>query len=450
VVSVAPKPNETKISGQLFNTTSREAEAKFELIPVGIYTVAADFGLFKEQRSVEVRRNEESRLEIKRQVGSLDLNSKPANAKYLITKSEGDAIRLDGDTPARFDNLPAGPYMVRVWRGDYVQERRTTIGSGETNRLDVEFAYAEVRLETEPAGAQVVSGGRPLGETPLTLSELIPGPLKVNIERRGYVPLALTVNAVANWQVTIKTNLMNVNYGPAMERARRYARGPARDYQKALLSVNEALQAMPGDSEGTELKAKLESDLKESQAKLAEKQREQDLISAQQRRVTQEEARQRFPETTFRKATEQVKDADFFDAHSWTAHSESAYVAAALRRMIERPRSGWKLDDENKVNDETFLFRCTATKGVLSTTRQNAVIVVGQVEKGEAQIYAKFWDYVATERKLSLSEGLKNEGMVPVNVRFLPPQQASIVESRRKSVPEDFKNKLFNELNLPK
>ncbi|HEY6182199.1 MAG TPA: PEGA domain-containing protein [Terriglobales bacterium] len=378
VVAVEPRPRTVSVSGEGIHESSGNSTSTFGPVPIGSYRVVADFGLFKEERNVEVHRNETERLEIKPMVGTLDLASQPTNANYQLS-GVSNRIHLEGVMPAHVEMLPAGEYRLRAWRGDYKQETRVDVVPGDTNSLQVKFAYAEVRFETTPAGAKVFGAGGELGETPLALREQQPGLHKFRIQKEGFMSLDLALDAMPSGVHSISTNLVNVRYGEAMQQAKRFA---GSDYRAALSKLEEALQALPNDEEALELKAKLESTLKTQETQLADRkqaielaaagrQQEAQLRAAAQRQLAEQAARKLFPAETFRKASENEPDAELFDPQLWSVKSDAGKVADALRRMLQREEAGWKLANEIKVNDETFQFRCNGVSKLLSTSRRH-------------------------------------------------------------------------------
>lgn len=140
VVVAEPLPREITVTGAAFNTSVTNTVPTFDPLPVGSYRLVADYGLFKEERKVEVQRNETIRLELKPAVGTVELTSQPTNANYRLRASGSTGISLEGALPARFDLLPPGEYQLSAWRGDYSKESRLVVKAGETNRLQVEFA----------------------------------------------------------------------------------------------------------------------------------------------------------------------------------------------------------------------------------------------------------------------------------------------------------------------
>ena len=116
----------------------------------------------------------------------------------------------------------------------------------QTNYCEVDFVYGAFVLESEPSGATIVAAdGRMLGVTPCTLSELPVGELHFQLQLAGYSTVSGTVNILGGQTNTFRTNLVGINYGPAMDAARLNLR--AGDYDRAVSAANDALQGKPGD-----------------------------------------------------------------------------------------------------------------------------------------------------------------------------------------------------------
>lgn len=456
-IAAEPQPRAIRVTGPEFDNTTTNREAKFVALLIGDYTIRADFGLFSEERRIEVKRNEEARAEFRPAVGALALTARPTNASFRLAGTGDSRIRLEGSTPTQIENLPAGDYDLSVWRGDYVMESRVSIRHRETNALEIEFAYATLKFKTMPTGATVFSDHAELGRTPLTLNEVLPGKHRFQLAMKGYATAPITVDAMTNATHTIATNLVNERYAAAMERARRLSEGNFADFPVALASVQEALRIAPNDSEALALKAGIEAAAKKEQMRIAELQKHAEHAAAEeQRRVetaaadatrkAEQAAQRQFPAQVFDKLMESSTDADLFPKQVWTVKADVGKTVEAMRRVLATEGSGWKSAGDSKVDDRTFTFVCTATTKALSNVKRYATLVVGQVAPGEVQIHARFWDYQSTKIGLSLTKGLTKDGLVPVHPDHFRPEDRAAIEARRKAVPEEFKTKLLNEL----
>ena len=94
-----------------------------------------------------------------------------------------------------FVELAGGNYRLRVETARYLPVERplTVSGRGDVQRLELALrpAWAEVRIESEPAGARLEIDGRQVGETPLT-TELLQGEHTLLLRLAGYKPLSLS------------------------------------------------------------------------------------------------------------------------------------------------------------------------------------------------------------------------------------------------------------------
>jgi len=452
-VAVGPGPALVQVDGASLQQAHRAELAQFPSLPTGSYHVTALFETFKEERDVQIRRGETTRVEIKPAAGFMHIAADPTNADFKITG--GPSLSLEGKTP-RLVLVPAGDYQVTVSRRDYSKDLAVNVASGSSNLLTVQFEYAEVSFVTTPAGAQIHEGSKDMGHTPKTLPELKPGDYRFRLELPDYVPVLVDLALKGRESITINTNLVMQSFVTAMQAARNELGRRTPDFRFALQRVEAALAVTPESSAAQGLKRQIESALKEEETRLEEKKRQEELLAAEERskeqaqaaersRAAQQELRRKLPEQTFRKATDGIKDSQLFDVHQWPLQLQATLVAAALRRMLQDPAVGWKLESETNVNAEVIVFRCASTKSLLHTTERTAVIVIGQTGPSETHVYAKFWEYMLSKVNISLTSGFGKE-LNPVHVRFFPADQSGMIEQRRRSVPEDFKTKLLNQL----
>jgi len=454
-MTVAPGPALLQIEGPSFQQAIRTESAQVPSLPTGKYHITADFETFKEEHDVQIRRNETAQVHIRPAAGFVQITTEPADADFKLSNL---TFSFEGKTP-RLVLLPAGEYQVSVSRADYSKVLTVTVTPGSSNQVAVKFDYGEVAFVTAPPGAAIYDGSKEISHTPTTIKELKPGNYRFRLELPEHVPISVDLEIKGTEALTIKRNLVKQSFVTAMEAARGELSRSAPDYEFALARVETALAAAPESLDARELKTRIEAALTEERDRLAEQKRQRELLAAhrqrqveaqaaERRRAAQQETRRRLPEATFREATDNIKDSELFELQYWPVESQVGAVAAAIRGMLQRPGSGWKLDNETNVNEEVFLFRCSGTKTHLGTAVRSAVIVIGQTGSTETQIFAKFWDYMLGKINLSLTDGVTKE-MIPVHPRSFPPDQTrtiGLIEQRRKSVPQDFKTRLLNEL----
>jgi len=117
------------------------------------------------------------------------LTSAPAGAKVFV-----DGRELDGTTPLRVEDLPAGSHTVRVEaEGRRAWQRQIQLDAGQMMELEAELegATVSVRFESSPRGAEVVlvrgDEREEIGTTPVREDvDLSGGGWTIEMSRSGY------------------------------------------------------------------------------------------------------------------------------------------------------------------------------------------------------------------------------------------------------------------------
>ena len=434
-IAVDPPPKVLMIAGRWFSTNLASVPVSLATVPIGDYRVAAVYDWLREEKPIRVQRGQKSRLELRPQVGSLDLTVEPKDAAFRLTSLNQPAVKLDGQTPAELRHLPAGRYHLRVWRGDYLKESTVEIKRGETNRITVTFEYGQVQLVSEPAGATVYDGDREIGQTPRVFNDLKPGRYRFRLEQAGYEPAQVGFEVRGSEPVTVKTNLVNIRYKAAMQKARRLVSSSPLDYREALAAATETLDAQPGDPEATELRTKLEAGLAADQARQAEAQKQTELAT---RRLS--------GANLFKQETDKLKDAALFDAHMWTVQTNLAAVCEALRRTFEKgPQHRWTVEKQTGDGDTSAMFQCKGNSSFQS--KRSCVVMAYQISPQEVQVHAKFWDYLfGGILNILVSGGSQDSKWIPMHPGHVARDQVQNVEERRRKLAEGFWKILQNEL----
>ena len=253
-VAVKPAPLQISLTGRLTNATSSGVAATFSNLPVGDYRVRLRFQHFTREVTATVARNSTKTLGESFPAGHLQIQSEPAGARYELEKSGGDPVQLRGDVPAAIAGLPPGEYRLVVARGDYQKARTIVLSRDQTNETRVVFEYGKVSIATEPTNAVVTLAGKPLGNTPLLVENLMPGRYPITAAREGFEVARWEVDVRGEETATLTTNLVSVLYTAAMRRATEHLSGFSKDYRAALADLAEALAAKPGDAEAGGLK----------------------------------------------------------------------------------------------------------------------------------------------------------------------------------------------------
>lgn len=369
-VNAQPTPREITIGGALFNGRFTNGETKFGPIPIGNYTITANFGLFTEQRTATVPRNDTVAVEIKPAVGALDLSSAGGAANVSIKSEETLRVIWEGTTPLRTEAMPVGEYALRASRGEYVRQLRLNIKKGERNQTTIDFPFATVTIDTAPTGAKVSARGKELGATPLTLKELIPGQYAFNVEKDGFMPVTLTGEGRGNETLALKTNLFNLAYGRAMQDARNLAALTVPDYEAALRRVEEALNVLPQNADALAFKSQLEVAFKKQQAERAEEARKQEEVR-KKREAELAEATRRQEEARKIQMAEEARRQD-------EARKKREAELAEQRRQMELARK----EQERQIAEASR----KAEAAVAEAARRAEGAVTEQARRTEAQI----------------------------------------------------------------
>ena len=127
--------------------------------------------------------------------GHLRIDSGPVTGAPVFI----DGIE-QGETPVTVTDLPAGEYIVEIRAERYFPFRAEITLEGldreQSVSADLQPAWAEVSFSSEPPDAQVLSGDRILGRTPLT-TELLDGKHDIVVRAAGYKVWQDTVTVVA-------------------------------------------------------------------------------------------------------------------------------------------------------------------------------------------------------------------------------------------------------------
>jgi TonB family protein len=175
-------------------------------------------GYDSEQRSVEIKDSEVTDLgtiALKRQVGSVDVNSDPAGLTYEIKPAGSLFVNAadvrTGQTPAKVDNLPIGSYQVSISRANWPAYTSTVnVERNGTARVQGTFVGGSVTITSSPTGATVLRDNQSqVGVTPLTLNDLIPGTVTFTVTQRGMDPVPLTGKIESGKTLALNATLLD-------------------------------------------------------------------------------------------------------------------------------------------------------------------------------------------------------------------------------------------------
>lgn len=145
----------------------------------------------------------------------------------VISWPAGAAVYLNGEylnnTPARFEKVPPGEYLITVSLAGFRNETiPTEIYNGSTREIGVNLEKASsspslpagdgmIAVDSTPGGASVTLDGKPVGKTPsgraaLILNAVPSGSHTVTVELAGYSLYTSTVTVIRNQVVKVNAD----------------------------------------------------------------------------------------------------------------------------------------------------------------------------------------------------------------------------------------------------
>lgn len=112
------------------------------------------------------------------QGGRLLVNSQPLAQVYLDGAPRGR-------TPLTLERVPAGPHSVEVRAHGQSQSQQVSLRGRSTVEVSFTLLGGQLSVNCQP-WAQVYLDGRLVGQTPLTLENLVLGPHQLSLRRPGY------------------------------------------------------------------------------------------------------------------------------------------------------------------------------------------------------------------------------------------------------------------------
>jgi formylglycine-generating enzyme required for sulfatase activity len=209
IIRIDPTPDHLSISGGMIAPKIGDDY----LLRPGDYVLTADTSCFQPLREklVVVREKTQNfEFSMTRQPGQLSFLAHQADAAAVTLADAMIVIdgRQRGRTPLTGVEVKPGRRTISVQAENY-QTLLTTIevaGCGEVQQFNLALipGWAEITLQSEPAGAAVLVDGNPFGKTPLTL-KLAEGDHDLAIQADRFKSWHTRLKVVANQPQTIET-----------------------------------------------------------------------------------------------------------------------------------------------------------------------------------------------------------------------------------------------------
>lgn len=156
------------------------APATLRDLPTGKYSLIANRGDWQMHGAVEISRGEIAHRTFAFVTAPVRIVSEPAGAEISIDGVARGKTPLQLDLPVRMHDIVA---HVSGWPDE--SQQIDVEAPGEKSVRFV-FANGSVKITSAPGGAIVVANERELGQTPLVIEEVKPGPVSYELRLNGY------------------------------------------------------------------------------------------------------------------------------------------------------------------------------------------------------------------------------------------------------------------------
>ncbi len=170
-------------------------------LPTGKYSVVAKRGDWEMREIVEIERGQTARRSFAFLNGVVKVTSEPASAEIIVDGSPR------GQTPLRLE-IPARPHeLIARMKGWPEEHRSIVVQAQHENSAHFVFANGSVKITSAPGGATVIANGRDLGQTPLVIAEVKPGPVTYELRLSGFKSASVTGKVEAQQQAFLAARL---------------------------------------------------------------------------------------------------------------------------------------------------------------------------------------------------------------------------------------------------
>ena len=217
-LTVIVKPLPTRITlkrgGEIISTT--DAPMDSTRLPVGNYTLTFRHREAEEMAYAEIRKNQETSVDMELDFGTVTLTAQPPDADYEFVGNNDRRWR--GSLPATINDVPSGVYFWKVTRKGWTQRKEILVKRGEHLQKQAVFEYGTLALDSQPTGLEVSTNGSPAGRTPLTLTEVPPGVYRISASDGDYksaTNLTVTRNGRAEHLFVFRYGIVNITSSPS-------------------------------------------------------------------------------------------------------------------------------------------------------------------------------------------------------------------------------------------
>jgi len=183
------------------------APLKMNDVPTGKYSIVAKRGDWELRDTIEVTRGEIAGKTFAFVDAPVRIVSDPAGALISIDGTPRGKTPLQIELPARSHDL------VAHFDGWEDERQNLDVQPNGENLARFVFANGSVKITSAPVGATVVANGRELGQTPLGIEEVKPGPVSYELRLSGYKSTSVNGRVEPQQQAFLAARLEK-NVGP--------------------------------------------------------------------------------------------------------------------------------------------------------------------------------------------------------------------------------------------
>ena len=418
-VTADPAADWLVIRGPEWSVVLTNSSGLTKSVPTDQYEVEASYPHWRKTFSAGVFANQTTPCNIAPHFGGLNLACNQSDATFQLQTSDGQLFS-DGLLPVTIAGVSPGDYKIIAVHHGNQRTAMLTVKADTTNDTQIDFQYGVAIIKTSPAGVTVATeNGRSLGETPITLSEMVPGNWTFTLQRPGYQSLHVSLDLKANQTITINTNLVSETYLHALTAARQFM--AAVDYDHALQAADDALAARPADAEAITLQREATGlgDLQRAQAMgkrgdyiggdkqltaalqfLPDNAEIKRLLANfklhEPEQIEQERVeRLNRPRTVFNEGLNSYVIAGLFEEHEMKTSMPAKEAATAIIQSLETIKPSYKIAANQSPKPETYYISALQEDtGILTTSgRRQCIIVCGQITDKDTQILFKVLEF---------------------------------------------------------
>ncbi|MGR3294050.1 MAG: PEGA domain-containing protein [Candidatus Scalindua sp.] len=165
------------------------------------------YDIWKENIEIEPGTEKSLTATLQLKTGSLIINSKPSGGTICLDGKEA------GIAPSNIKGLQLGAHLVEVKLDGYeVWSEGVTVNADKENKLTavLQILTGSLNIKSEPSNAIVVVDGNEVGNSPVSITDLIPGKHIVEVRMDGYATWSESVDVVHSKEASLTAELQQL------------------------------------------------------------------------------------------------------------------------------------------------------------------------------------------------------------------------------------------------